>query len=116
MWIKQFKNNKMKNIKQILTIAVLGTVLFTTSCKKDLHCDDKKKKADSEVNIEFAEKLGQDAELKVYNSLGQLVLCKSLIRGKKQISIELDNLNPGIYLFEVLGDKKVLGVGKFVVE
>jgi len=68
------------------------------------------------VNIEFAEKLGQDAELKVYNTLGQVVLRKLLNEGQKKISIELDDLNSGIYLFEVLGDKKVLGVGKFVVE
>ncbi len=72
--------------------------------------------ASNYTNIELTENLKNNAELKIYNSLGQLVLCKSLIKGKKQISIELDNLNPGIYLFEVLGDKKVLGVGKFVVE
>jgi len=66
------------------------------------------------VNIEFTEKLSQDAELKVYNALGQVVLRKPLNKSEKQISIELDNFKQGLYLFEVIGDNEILGVGRFV--
>jgi len=68
------------------------------------------------VNIEFANKLSQDAELKIYNSLGQLVLRNKIIKGKQTCRLDIAHFNSGVYFFEIVSNTVVLGSGKFLVE
>ena len=69
------------------------------------------------VHIEFADKPKQDAELKVYNSLGQLVLQDKIIKGKQTFRLDVRRFPSGVYFFEAVSQKEeVLGRGKFVVE
>jgi hypothetical protein len=68
------------------------------------------------VTIEIPENLPQNAELKLYNALGQLVFQKSLNKGEKAIKLDLRVYKSGVYFFEVVGVDGVLGSGKFVRE
>ena len=64
--------------------------------------------------IELPENLKNPAELKVYNSHGQLVFQKSLNNGEKAIKLALQGFDKGIYFFEIMGGGGVWGSSRFV--
>ncbi len=68
------------------------------------------------TNIEFGNELNKEANIEVYNSLGQLVLFNKIAKGEQAYRLELKSLNSGIYFFGVFDDKLLLGGGKFVKE
>jgi hypothetical protein len=68
------------------------------------------------VTIELPENLPQNAELKLYNALGQMVFQRSLNKGEKAIKLDLKGFEIGAYFFEIIGEDGVLGSGKFVKE
>ena len=68
------------------------------------------------TTIELSEYLTNTAALKVYNSLGQLVLQRPLNKGEKAIKLDLKGFEAGVYFFEVVEEDGVLGSGKFVRE
>jgi hypothetical protein len=56
----------------------------------------------------------QNAELKIYNSLGQQIRQQSIIN--KSTLINRDNLNNGIYFFQVTTSNGQMAIGKFLIE
>ncbi|HRG18434.1 MAG TPA: T9SS type A sorting domain-containing protein [Flavobacterium lutivivi] len=56
----------------------------------------------------------ENASLKLFNSVGQLVMEKNNLNGKS-ISIERENLSNGIYLVELLQEGNVLTKSKLIV-
>ena len=68
------------------------------------------------TTIELSENLTNTAELKVYNTLGQLVLQRPLNKGEKAIKLDLKDFESGVYFFELIGKDGFLGSGKYVRE
>jgi len=56
----------------------------------------------------------ENASLKLFNSVGQLVMEKNNLNGKS-ISIERENLSNGIYFVELLQEGNVLTKSKLIV-
>jgi len=68
------------------------------------------------TNIEFGSNLNKEVSIKVYNSLGQLVLQKNLNQGASLIKLDLEAYKSGVYFIEIVGKDGVLGSGTFVKE
>ncbi len=68
------------------------------------------------VNIKFNESLQQNAEIIIYNSLGKEVKRERILKNKISLKLEIDNLENGVYFYEVVGEKGIIGKGKFVKE
>jgi hypothetical protein len=66
------------------------------------------------ITFEFQQGIEQDAALRLYNALGQMVLQKSISKTEKETKLDLKGFKPGIYFFELVGKDEVLGSGKFV--
>ncbi len=66
------------------------------------------------VNIEIKERLKRDGDIIIYNSLGMKVKKVSVISGKTNYKIQVDDLETGVYFYEIIGDEKIIGNGKFI--
>jgi len=66
------------------------------------------------VNIEIKERLKRDGDIIIYNSLGMKVKKVSIISGKTNYKIQVDDLETGVYFYEIIGDEKIIGSGKFI--
>jgi len=67
------------------------------------------------VTIIFDNKKRKEAALKLYNSIGQLVLQIDYIT-TGEIKIEKNRLKNGIYFFNLLKDNEFVGQGKIIIE
>ena len=56
----------------------------------------------------------KNAEIKVYNILGEIIYTQELKSDKSEINIS--NQAKGIYFYQIMNDDKVVGNGKLVVE
>jgi hypothetical protein len=68
------------------------------------------------ITFEFQQGIEQDAALRLYNALGQMVLEEKLNKGMQQIQISLKGMQPGIYLLQVRDRNGVVSTKKFVKE
>jgi hypothetical protein len=68
------------------------------------------------TNVVFEEALKSDAEIKVYNSLGALVLQKHLAKNKKDFNLNLQGFCSGVYFYVVSDGIESLVSGRFLVE
>jgi len=72
--------------------------------------------AKENITIDFKNTLTQEAELFIYNTLGQKVRSYSIKQQQSEISIGLIGIMPGIYYCELRTKDKIIGVGKFIKE
>ena len=68
------------------------------------------------ITFEFQQGIEQDAALRLYNALGQMVLEEKLNKGMQQIQISLKAMQSGIYLLQVRDRNGVVSTKKFVKE
>ena len=66
------------------------------------------------VNIDFKERLKLDIDIIIYNSLGIKVKTVYVKADQTNFKIEVDDLETGVYFYEIIGEKQILGSGKFV--
>ena len=70
--------------------------------------------AQSNIYLQFKEKHQTQLSLKIYNSLGVLVKQEKLSLNKKEYSINIENLESGVYFISILSDNKNALSSKFV--
>ncbi len=58
--------------------------------------------------------INQDAELLIYNSLGQVVRQVSVDKGKPNMQVEITNLHNGVYFYSVIEESGKRTSGKFI--
>jgi len=68
------------------------------------------------TNIKLIETLKQEAELIIYNSLGQIEKILILQKGQNEKVINLTGYTAGLYYFELRTNNKIIGAGKFIKE
>ncbi|RUA31204.1 MAG: hypothetical protein DSY76_01670, partial [Bacteroidetes bacterium] len=72
--------------------------------------------AKENITIDFKNTLIQDAELIIYNNLGQKLRSYSLQKQQSEIKIVLTGVKSGIYYCELRANKKTIGTGRFIKE
>ncbi len=70
--------------------------------------------ASTEITIQLTEKLKQEAEIIIYNSLGQIMTTMSLQKQQRKIKIDLRGIKEGAYFFKIISDVEIIGIGKFI--
>jgi len=65
------------------------------------------------INFDF-KSMSQDAELFIYNSLGQVVRQVNIDKGKPNVQVEIANLHNGVYFYTVIEESGKRTSGKFI--
>ena len=66
-------------------------------------------------NCPYHLKPNVNCKIRVYNTLGQLLLTIDNIT-TGQVKIERTNLNSGLYFFQLQRDRQIIVMGKFMIE
>ena len=72
--------------------------------------------AKENITIDFKITLTQEAELFIYNALGQKLRSYSLQKHQSEINIGLFGIKSGVYYCELRTNNKTIGAGKFIKE
>jgi hypothetical protein len=72
--------------------------------------------AKENITIDFKNALTQEAELFIYNALGQKLRSYSLQKHQSEINIGLFGIKSGVYYCELRTNNKTIGTGKFIKE
>jgi hypothetical protein len=72
--------------------------------------------AKENITIDFKITLTQEAELFIYNALGQKLRSYSLQKHQSEINIGLSGIKSGVYYCELRTNNKTIGTGKFIKE
>ncbi len=71
------------------------------------------------TTITFAVPANTDVQLILMNSKGQIItnlVDESMLKGTYQVSLNVSDLPPGIYLYQLFGDQQLRGIRKLVVQ
>ncbi len=72
--------------------------------------------AKSYTTLEFDKALIHPLDIKVYNTLGQMLLQTTIEKGASRIKLDLSGFEAGLYYYELQNQAQTMGSGKFVVE
>ena len=72
--------------------------------------------AKSFTTLEFDKPLIQSLDIKVYNTLGQMLLQRKIEKGASRIKLDLSGFAAGLYYYELQNQGQIKGSGKFVLE
>ena len=72
--------------------------------------------AKSSTTLEFDKALIYPLDIKVYNTLGQMILQSKIDKGANRIKLDLSGFEAGLYYYELQSQAQTMGSGKFVVE
>lgn len=71
--------------------------------------------ANTYFKVVFEETLAENCGLKLYSSVGKLMLQKELDPGSREFRVELLGVNPGIYFYELERQGEIAKSGKLIV-
>ena len=72
--------------------------------------------AKSSTTLEFDKALIHPLDIKVYNTLGQMLLHTTIEKGASRTKLDLSGFEAGLYYYELQNQAQTMGSGKFVVE
>jgi hypothetical protein len=72
--------------------------------------------AKSFTTLDFDKALIHPLDIKVYNTLGQMLLQATIEKGASRIKLDLSGFEAGLYYYELQNQTQIMGSGKFVVE
>lgn len=72
--------------------------------------------AKSDIFFELNKTLSNNADIVIYNSLGQIMTRKNLVAKNKLFSVNVQPFSAGVYYYHFTEDNKTITTGKFVVE
>ncbi len=67
-----------------------------------------------ELYIDLGTGLKQDADLHIYNALGQRILSQKITTSQGKIYLDTQTWQPGTYSFQLHSPKGLLGTGRFI--
>jgi len=67
------------------------------------------------LNIQFEETISTDGRIQIYNNMGSLVLCAEINKGNAAKTIDVSQLQSGLYFYSIILSGEKISSGKLTI-